>query len=46
MDDDYDTDDQIMEMSSARCEADLDEMFNHLLVKGTDMQALVRNSRF
>ena len=45
MDDDWDTDDEVMEMSIRRVDKDLDLVFNELFYKETSMTALVRNVR-
>lgn len=45
MDDDYDTDDDILRMSMHRIESDLDLVFNELFYKETSLTALVRNAR-
>ena len=45
VDEDYDTDDEIMELSNRRVKNDLDLVFNEIFYKGTDMTSMCRNAR-
>ncbi|CAI2373428.1 unnamed protein product [Moneuplotes crassus] len=44
-DEDYDTDDEIMELSNRRVKNDLDLVFNEIFYKGTEMTSICRNAR-